>query len=429
MKCITSKRRGWLWLSVAGIVLAAAAAWIGRSGPARSERSPAGRDGIASAREAIASRDIEGALRHLDSFRSRNSANAEAHFLTGSLYRRLGRADEMERSLQRAAELGWPADEIQREGILLLAQAGHIDKAEPHLRRLLAGAGVYEPEVCEAFVAGHFRVFRPAEAVRLLDRWQAHWPKDPQPHFMRGALWQHAQGWHLAEQQYRRALELGPERVDIRLALAHALVERGQAEEAAGHFRECVKRMPDSPAALAGLGQALIKLGKTAESRELFQRVLERDPGHPGAHFGMGQLALAGGRSQEAVDWLEPLVKQAPFDLSLRYALARALRSVGRSADAQHHFEFVREIQKPLARIADLMDAILDRPDDVELRYELGVTLLKSVSPIDGAGWLRTVVAIDPGHRQAHAALAEYYEQQGESSLAEQHRRHAAASR
>jgi Tfp pilus assembly protein PilF len=42
-----------------------------------------------------------------------------------------------------------------------------------------------------------------------------------------------------------------------------------------------------------------------------------------------------------------------------------------------------------------------------------------------GAEWLSTVLIFDPTHREAHLALARYYEETGEKAIAAKHRQQA----
>jgi Tfp pilus assembly protein PilF len=65
---------------------------------------------------------------------------------------------------------------------------------------------------------------------------------------------------------------------------------------------------------------------------------------------------------------------------------------------------------------------VLDRPGDVEVRYDIGMTLLTYGSPEDGAKWLLTVLELQPDHKRTHQALAVYYESLGEWENAARHR-------
>jgi Tfp pilus assembly protein PilF len=89
--------------------------------------------------------------------------------------------------------------------------------------------------------------------------------------------------------------------------------------------------------------------------------------------------------------------------------LGRALRGFGQAAEAQPHFDYVAEAEGALDRINRLLRTAVERPDDAEIRYEIGMSLLKYGSPDDGAKWLRTVLELDPKHQKAQEALAAYH--------------------
>jgi Tfp pilus assembly protein PilF len=65
---------------------------------------------------------------------------------------------------------------------------------------------------------------------------------------------------------------------------------------------------------------------------------------------------------------------------------------------------------------------MVNEPQDTELRYEAGMLFFAEGAGKEGAAWLHTVLKIDPGHRKAHAALADYYERIGEAAAASHHR-------
>jgi Tfp pilus assembly protein PilF len=82
----------------------------------------------------------------------------------------------------------------------------------------------------------------------------------------------------------------------------------------------------------------------------------------------------------------------------------------------------VAEAEESLARMERQLRVVVNRPDDVEVRYDIGMTLLKYGSPEDGAKWLLTVVEQQPDHKRTHQALAVYYESLGDWENAAMHR-------
>ena len=115
---------------------------------------------------------------------------AENYLLLARLQRRTGQAARTPALLRQAEKRGADATRVQREKLLLLAQTGQLREAEPHLANLLLEPRGDGEAICEAYVQGYFANLRVAEATRLLDAWQAEYPRSPQQFFMRAYLMQ-----------------------------------------------------------------------------------------------------------------------------------------------------------------------------------------------------------------------------------------------
>jgi Tfp pilus assembly protein PilF len=57
------------------------------------------------------------------------------------------------------------------------------------------------------------------------------------------------------------------------------------------------------------------------------------------------------------------------------------------------------------------------------LRCEGGILFLNNGEEQEGVRWLRQALRLDPANRQAHEALADYYQRIGQPELAARHRR------
>lgn len=400
-----------LCTAVVGIIFAATPAYIGYR--------------LHQARSALEHRDTEEALAQLQAAERVAPGTAETQFLLARAHRRLGRFDKVREHLARAADLGWPTDQLQREQWLALAQAGQLREAEPHLGRLLTDPRGDGPAICEAFVDGYFATYQFGKAFLILDGWQKDHPDDPQPHAFRGLFREHASAWTEALPHYRRALGLAPYRTDIRLRVAQLLMRTQEYEEAARHFERCLVEDPGNPGVLVGWGKCLNRRGEPDAAREQFLRALEHDPRHFDARLAIGQWEQAAGRNKEALKWLKAVCEERPHDTEARYALARVLQAEGRSEDAKEHFQFVAEARDALASLQSLMEQVRRQPDDYDARHRIGAALLQYDDPAHGVAWLRSVLEIRPDHRPAHELLATYYSERGNKELARRHRQAA----
>lgn len=378
---------------------------------------------LGQAQEALAERNADAALVALQEARRLDPQNAATAFWTARAYRRAGQLDRVEESLKDAERWGYSAEKVRQERWLTLAQAGQVQEVERYLPALLADAGEDGAEICEAFVNGYTLSLRFAAARHLLDAWQADFPEDPEPHFRQGFLWQATTEWQKAADAYQKGLALAPERTDARLRLAVCLLKMNKLQEALPEFAQVLENWPDNLEALDGMGHCQAEMSDLSEARMTFHRVLKLDPQHFEARLVLARLELAERRPVAALEWLEPLADKWPLDTALRHLLAQAYSAVGDEEKAEESFAIVAESEKALDRLEALFDAVSKTPDDVAVRYEIGYLLLHHRSRPEGAGWLESVLRIDPRHQGARRELADYYAKSGDERTAGEHRR------
>lgn len=81
-----------------------------------------------------------------------------------------------------------------------------------------------------------------------------------------------------ATQEYRKALDMGPGFVDIRLRLAQSLRDGGQREEAVLELRRILEERPEFSSARLHLGITLYALGRSQEAIHEWKELLRIDP-------------------------------------------------------------------------------------------------------------------------------------------------------
>jgi Flp pilus assembly protein TadD len=75
--------------------------------------------------------------------------------------------------------------------------------------------------------------------------------------------------------QFKEVADLMPDDSVVRLGLATAYLEAGQAEDAVREFRETIRLKPDYTAAHRGLGRALERAGRPEEAMVAYRRGIE----------------------------------------------------------------------------------------------------------------------------------------------------------
>ena len=346
----------------------------------------------------------------------------EVHFLLARTYRRLGNLDNVEPLLRRALGLGGDPERVQRERWMTAAQSGRLREAEPHLAQLLADPRDDGADICETYVQGYFANLRTQEARQLLDAWQQDYPSDAQAYFMEAYLMRALDRPPEAIRAYRHGLELSPGRTMMRCRLAELLAETHEIDEANSLFRHCVAEFPENEQILTSWAKCLAGQGDSEQARSLLRKALAIAPGYFEALRQLGEIEQAEGRFEEALDCLKQALAQRPHDTTTHNAVGQSLRALGRAEEAQVHLAYVAQAEESLASMERQLLKVVERPDDVELRFEIGVTLLKFGSPEDGAKWIRTVLELQPDHAAARQTLAAYYESRGQWQAAAAYR-------
>jgi tetratricopeptide (TPR) repeat protein len=352
--------------------------------------------------------------------------NAWGHFLAGRAARRDSRWDEAEQHLAECRRLRWRQEQVDLERMLLAVGRGDA-RAEPHLRRLVEENHPEAHLVLEVLIDADLRLYRLRDALHDLNAYLERRPDDVRALIGRGWVWEQMLYFADAERNYRRAVEIDPEHREARRRLADTLLVHGTPQEAGEHFRRLLEGEPDDPHLLLGLARARRKTGEDAEARRLLQALLDRDPEHGGGLTELGLVALDEGKNTEAAQLLQQAVARSPYDRQAHDAYYRSLLLLGRDVEAAACKEKLDRIDADLKRLDDISRKLIARPGDVALRHEMGVLLLRNGEEARGVRCLLVALEIEPGHRDSHKVLAEYYERTGQKNLAARHRRFAPA--
>ena len=120
------------------------------------------------------------------------------------------------------------------------------------------------------------------------------------------------------------------------IAEGKALLEQGQAEQAAQYFAAALQEAQDKPEAWGGLARALLALGDEPQANEILAQVPANLAEHveiTGARAAI-TLAQEGRKAQAAMAGLEMRLAANQDDHEARYELASALNATGARAEA-----------------------------------------------------------------------------------------------
>jgi tetratricopeptide (TPR) repeat protein len=181
--------------------------------------------------------------------------NAEAHFKLGLVYFNLGEYTQAEASFSRSMEL-----EPQRTGAVLhnlgvLAyQLGDMETAITQFEAALA----IDPEDADT----HYQL----GAAFLVQA------------FPMGALEPEPELLQKAQNEFRRALELAPDKPEALVGLANVAILRNNIEEAVVTLEQAVELQPAMREALFALGRAYTIVGRTDEAKATLRKFLDTNP-------------------------------------------------------------------------------------------------------------------------------------------------------
>lgn len=352
---------------------------------------------------------------------------AEAHFLLAVAKRRAGSLAQVDPHLVRAEELGWDPKSIERQRYLTRFQAGDIKHAGPYVKQLFdqGGSDDEAEEVCEAMVRGYYAGLLFREARMIVKYWNDWQPHNPQPYFLQAeeAVLLNELDPEIAA--YRKILAFDPRHFDARLRLAHALVEQHEFNEAFELFSSCEHDRPDDADTLIGLASCLEQQGRLDESRQKAEAALRLPLSGAERAYALdvqARAATAVRDHAEAARLYQQVVELAPGVKSYVYALGQSLQRAGRAAEAKKWMQEWDDLKQVDNRLDEIRDLLLTKPDDADLRCEVGqLQFKKGGHDVLGVNWLLSAVMRDAGHPAANEALADYYRSIGETALAERH--------
>src|SRR5262249_19594012 len=153
---------------------------------------------------------------------------------------------------------------------------------------------------------------------------------------------------------------------------------------------------------------------------------LEKNPDHGLALRTRGQFALADNQPDQAERWLRHATEVMPNDYLSHFLLGRALQEQRKTKEAKAQLEIADPVKARAERVGALTSSKLsEQPLDPALHCEMGVLLLRNGHKATAESWLQSALSLDPGYKPAHAALAEFYQAQGDEKRAAEHRRQA----
>ena len=238
-----------------------------------------------------------------------------------------------------------------------------------------------------------------------------------------------------AIEEFRRAVELAPDRIDALSNLSVAYLQSGRPAQALPGLQRARAALPEHAGVAYFLGLAYFQTERHAEARDLLAWVLDRQPGNDQALHLYGLTLLKLGDLEDGIGALERVVTADPNNRLAAYTLGSAYIKAGQAELAESLIsERLRDDQTPEAllikgslqlakkqsqeALALLQRARAGNGELPMLRSQIGVALLYSGRREGAVDEFRAELAANPDDFNANAFLGWLLQQDGEHGRA-----------
>jgi tetratricopeptide (TPR) repeat protein len=375
------------------------------------------------ARRALQQRDFSAAESHLRAYLAVWPDDETAHFLAARCARCQEQYQEAQQHLARCRHV----EDAKIEAALLCVQRGQLGENENYLKRTISPHHPDAPLVLEALALGYSKTDRLVGLLECTDLWLQIRPEDPQALYWRGYAWERLRRRDKAWECYQRAVAADPFHHKASLRLANLLLQRfRRPAEALEQLEKIRPQYRDDPEVILALARCYRLLDRLDEAQKLVEELLARHPQLAEALAERGRLARTRGQIAEAENYFRRATTAAPDDREALYDLLQCLEQRGQNEEARLCADRLRQLETDLAHLEELIAQIGRRPDDAYLRCQAGLLCLRYGKDREGLHWLTSALQMSPHHSATHAALADYYQRQGQSEQASFHRHLAA---
>ncbi|MCP4174432.1 MAG: tetratricopeptide repeat protein [Fuerstiella sp.] len=362
----------------------------------------------------IAARDLESAEQWVQTAQRLLPKNPEFAMLRASVARRSGDMQTVSDALKRAAQLGAPKSDLNREQWLALAQSGQMKQAEPHLAKLLTDLNQDNKEVCEAFVIGYIRTHRTDSALKLLGPWIADSADDATPLLQRARTYQLLSSPKEAESDFRAALEIEPEWNTAQLEYAEFLVRQNRFSDAVEYFQYLLTTESEDDRELPvririGLAECRIAEGSMPEAAALLKTACRMDTTSLDAHLALGRTLVESGKYNDGIKPLLHALDLRPGYDETHFLLAQAYSLNGQRDRAAEHLRIVSVAREALNELDKLNADVLEDPGNAAKLIRGGEIMLMYGDPEEGVLRILTGLEHAPNNTTGLRLLAEHY--------------------
>ncbi len=146
-----------------------------------------------------------------------------------------------------------------------------------------------------------------------------------------------------AETCFRRAIAIEPSNVDALEGLAIVLAQTGRREEAIPIYRKLIELGSQRREVRFDLAVACLETHRLAEAEQLLEELLDEDETDIMSRYNLAAVYHATGKLREAADAWREVVRRRPDFLVAREKLAEALLDLGENESALEEYLYVAD--------------------------------------------------------------------------------------
>jgi len=315
--------------------------------------------------------------------RIEGEGQSDAQLFTRAGYQliRQGNLSDAKKMVDRGSEIGTSADELLQLGVLQLS----LNDVSGLINLEQAAAKAPESLVTQQTLASAYLLSGDLEkAGQLAEEWKASQPDIMKPYLLAGEVAMKTDNLDLAEQEFKKAGEISPDRAEPKLALVSLAVVRGKRAEAKIALEKVIEAHPDNPTALtlnyllsrdSGVAQQAIDKAKSS---------LEAFPDNEKVRLTLANIHLSERAFDEAVATLEPIEENADTSIEYWALKGQALLRSNRMNDALAHYTnwrsiapfnkdatlgqlLVMDTQLKFAEALEVVEGFLEKRSDTQL--------------------------------------------------------------
>lgn len=198
----------------------------------------------------------------------------------------------------------------------------------------------------------------------------------------------------LAQDAYRRLIEVEPNHPTASNELADLLARTGDADQAEEVLRRKLELAPDDRRSASNLVEALLMQGETDAAEEEARILVEMDDPSGLGEFQLGRVMQAQQSQEEAIEAYKQALEKNPQAIRALQGLTGALVQANRADEAIGH----------------LNDYIENNPDqESAVRLMIGTVYAGQKDTVAAAAEFEKVIELNPEANRAYASLAALY--------------------